>query len=294
MTRLHLMLALIVIVLLQACAKSGPKPDTPEATDRYLVIGSYLAEIMVELDATDQIVGVSAGTEHITELQDVPMIPGFRNTSAEAMLALEPTIALMAGRQTRPEIITQLEAAGVEVHLFPDDIADLAIVPARIQEIGLLLNREIQAERLARRFEADLADAIAYAERATSRPRGMFILSGGGRPTLVAGEDTHIALLIQLAGGTNVTRGISQYKPMSQEAMLAAAPDFILVNEDGLTLTGGVPNALKAPGASLTPAGKTGNVFTLPGGYLQGLGLNSPDAIRAIADRIHPELDQGK
>ena len=76
--------------------------------------------------------------------------------------------------------------------------------------------------------------------------------------------------------------------------MLAAAPDFILVNEDGLTLTGGVPNALKAPGASLTPAGKTGNVFTLPGGYLQGLGLNSPDAIRAIADRIHPELDQGK
>ena len=72
--------------------------------------------------------------------------------------------------------------------------------------------------------------------------------------------------------------------------MLEAAPDFILVNEDGLVLSGGTPTALKAPGAMLTPAGKNGDVFSLPGGYLQGLGLNSPSAIRAIAAHVHPEL----
>ena len=107
---------------------------------------------------------------------------------------------------------------------------------------------------------------------------------------MVAGADTHIALLIELAGADNVTDGIAYFKPMSPEAMLQAAPEFILVNEEGLELSGGIPIALTAPGAALTPAGRSGNIFALPGGYLQGLGLNSPKAIRAIAERVHPEL----
>ena len=296
MTR-HLIFAVVVLCLfLQACSPTT-EPEasaSTEESERYLVIGSYIAEIVVELGATGQIVGVSGGTDHIIELEGVPVIPGFRNVSAETMLSLRPTVALLAGRQTRPEIITQLEAAGVEVHFFPDDIADLSVVPDRIREIGTLLETEAAAEDLVSRFEADLASALSYAGSATSRPRGLFILSGGGRPTVVAGGDTHIALLLELAGVENVTDGISYFKPMSQESMLQAAPDFILVNEEGLETNGGVPVALTAPGALLTPAGQNGNVFALPGGYLQGLGLNSPDAIRAIAAKVHPELgDEG-
>lgn len=291
MNRFVVIFAALAALALASCSPSSTAPETatPEG-ERYLIIGSYIAEIVVELGATDQVVGVSGGTDHIPELAGVPVIPGFRNLSAESMLSLEPTVALLAGRQTRPEIITQLEAAGVEVHFFPDDLASLDLVPERIREIGELLEREEAAETLVGEFQTELAEALEFAGRATSRPRGLFILSGGGRPTVVAGEDTHIALLIELAGAQNVTGGISYFKPMSQEAMLEAAPDFILVNEEGLVETGGVPVALTAPGALLTPAARNGNVFALPGGYLQGLGLNSPKAIRAIAERVHPEL----
>ena len=278
--------------VLAACAQASGAPSDRSAleAERYLIIGSYLAEIMVELGVEDEIVGVSGGTDHIPELAGKPVIPGYRNTSAEAMLSLAPTVALLAGRQTRPEIVMQLQAAGVKVHLFPDDVVSLDIVPERIREIGRLIDRQDKAEQLVAEFEADLAAAIVFAERSTSRPRGLFILSGGGRPTVVAGSDTHIALLLRLAGAENVTHGISHFKPMSQEVMLEAAPEFILVNEEGLETKGGIPVALSAPGALLTPAGQSGNVFALPGGYLQGLGLNSPKAIRAIAVQIHPEL----
>ena len=272
-----------------APAVAGPEPRS----ERYLVIGSYIAEIVVALGAADRIVGVGAGADHIAELDGVPRIPGFRNTSAEPMLALRPTVALLAGRQTRPEVVGQLEAADVSVELFPDDVASLDLVPERIDRIGDLLDRRPRADALRARFQAELAAALAFAARATGRPRGLFILSGGGRPTLVAGADTHIALLIELAGADNVTDGIAYFKPMSQESMLKAAPDFILVNQEGLERSGGVPVALKAPGAALTPAGRSGNLFALPGGYLQGLGLNSPKAIRAIAERVHPELAGG-
>lgn len=287
--------AFIAALYVAACSgQSSTEGDSAKADEssdeRYLVIGSYVAEIMVELDVTDLIVGVSGGTDHIKELEGKPVIPGFRNLSAETMLSLEPTAAFLAGRQTRPEIVSQLEAAGVEVHFFSDEIASLDIVPERITQIGKIINREDEAKELITKFEAELADATEFASKATSRPRGLFILSGGGRPTVVAGPDTHIALLIELAGAENVTQGITNFKPMSQEAMLKAAPDFILVNEEGLEQKGGTPVALSAPGALLTPAAKTGEVFSLPGGYLQGLGLMSPKAIRAIAERVHPEL----
>ena len=65
------------------------------------------------------------------------------------------------------------------------------------------------------------------------------------------------------------------------------------MTEEGLELSGGIPIALTAPGAALTPAGRSGNIFALPGGYLQGLGLNSPKAIRAIAKHVHPGLQGG-
>ena len=282
-------LCMLALATRAVLAQDVPAPDH----ERYVVIGSYIAEIMATLGAADQIVGVSSGTDHIPELEGVPRIPGFRNTSAEPMLALEPSVVLMAGRQTRPEVVRQLEGAGVAVKVFPDDVANLDVVPERIDQIGDLLNRTDEASALKERFRAELNAALAFVTQAASKPRGLFILSGGGRPTLVAGADTHIALLIELAGADNVTDGIAYFKPMSPEAMLQAAPEFILVNEEGLELSGGIPIALTAPGAALTPAGRSGNIFALPGGYLQGLGLNSPKAIRAIAKHVHPELQGG-
>lgn len=283
-------LFLAFVLTIASTVKAGAFVKSQAEADRYIVIGSYLAEIVVALDGADQIAAVSSGTDHIPELADVPVIPGFRSTSAEAMLAVQPTVALLAGRQTRPEVMSQLSAADVDVHMFPDRVADLDIVPERIRDIGAILGKEQAAERLVESFLSRLSAALAFSQKATSSPRGLFILSGGGRPTVVAGEDTHIALLIKLAGAENVTKGISYFKPMSQEAMLQAAPDFILVNKEGLELKGGFPVALTAPGAALTPAGRSSNIFALPSGYLQGLGLNTPNAIRAIAERVHPEL----
>lgn len=278
------------IFIISACSEQSSIPDSL-GKERYIIIGSYIAEIMVALDGVDRIVGVSSGTEHITELANIPIIPGYRNTSAEAMLSLAPTHAFLAGQQTRPEVAAQLAAAGVKVHFFEDNIATLDVVSDRIYEIGVILNRQKEAEILDKKFEVELAEAIEYAQKATSRPKGLFILSGGGRPTVVAGGDTHIALLLKLARAENMTDEISYFKPMSQEAMIEAAPDFIMVNKEGLEISGGIPVALKAPGALLTPAGKSNNVFALPSGHLQGLGLNSPKAIKAIAQKTHPELN---
>ncbi len=281
------------LLLLSTTAQAAHEDTEISASqNRYFIVGAYLAEIAVALDASDHIVAVSAGSDYIPELKNIPVIEGYRNLSVESILALEPTVALLANRQTRPEFAQQLVNAGIDVHIFPDESTDINIVPARIETIGRILGKEKAADALISDFHTELSDTLDYVSRATSKPRGLFILSGGGRPTVVAGGDTHIALLLQLAGAQNLTQDIKYYKAMSQELMAKAAPEFIVTNQEGLAEAGGTPVALKAPGVRLTPAGRNQHIFSLPQGYLTGLGLMTPKAIRAIAQYIHPELAQ--
>jgi ABC-type hemin transport system substrate-binding protein len=77
---------------------------------------------------------------------------------------------------------------------------------------------------------------------------------------------------------------------MSQEVMVEAAPRFILTNKEGREASDGVPVALKAPGAMATPAGKAGNLISVPNEYLQGMGILTPKGILELARQLHPEL----
>jgi iron complex transport system substrate-binding protein len=268
--------------------------STKKSAMRLVILGSNLAEMVTAMGGAHQVVGIGAGAEHIEELAHVPVIPGFRNTSAENLLSLKPSAALVNSRQARPELIQQLELSGVTVHTFADDVGNIESVVHNLQKIGRVLNREAQSAKLIKQFYEELSEAKQRVAKVTSKPKGLFILSGGGRPTLVAGENTDIALLIEMAGGQNVTQGIHGFKPMSQEKMLAAAPEFILVNTEGLEVKGDLPVSLSAPGALLTPAGKRQNIITLPSSYLTGLGINTPKAILSLASQIHSDFDSGR
>jgi iron complex transport system substrate-binding protein len=99
-----------------------------------------------------------------------------------------------------------------------------------------------------------------------------------------------VAALLELAGAENVAQGIEGFKVMSQEAMIEAAPEFILTNQDGTVARDGVPVALQAPGALATPAGKAGRLITVPGQYLQGMGILTPEGIRLLGRQLHPQV----
>lgn len=262
------------------------------ADRRILVMGAEIAEIVIALGEAGNVVGRGAGSDPMPEVAHAARFPGFRQASAEGMLSLKPSIALMSRRQTSDAVAAQLEAAGVELHLFGSlSNPTLEQAPERIRDIGAALGKQEQAERLAARYDRELAAVLARLEGVTTRPRGVFILSGGGRRNLIAGGDTYISLLINLAGGENVAEELRYFKPMSREAMIAAAPEFILVNTEGLEdSSAGAPAVMLAPGVKLTPAAQADAVFSLPNGLLTDVGLSTPRAIELLARKLHPEL----
>ena len=274
---------------------ASARAATPErapargTSHRLIVTNSYVAEIVVALGAAAQIVAVGGGSDHLVELAGVARLPGFRQTSAEPMLSVAPTRVLVTNEWTVPQTLDQLRAAGIAVDVL-DAQASVAGVERRIRHVASLLGREAEGERLAARFRAEMVEAAAVVAQVRRRPRALFILAGGQRPTLVGGRGTNVATLLALAGAENVADGFDGFKVMSQEAMIEAAPEVILTNQDGTVPTDGVPVALLAPGARATPAGRAGRLITVPGQYLQGMGILTPQGIRALGRQLHPQL----
>lgn len=267
-------------------ARSGPQ-------DRYVVIGGAVAEIFDALAPEGAVVGIGAGIPAEGRFADAPVIRGFRLTSAENILALRPTLILIAERQTTPELVSRLRATGVAVEILPTT-ADLPAVEARIARLGALLAREAEAGQLAQALARDWAAALAEGAQASAHPRGMFILSGGGRGNLAGGRDTLAASLIAWAGGRNLT-GFDGHRPMAQEALAALAPDFIMTNAEGLLPENGDAALLSTPGIRLTPAFAKGRIFAAPGGYLIEAGLRTPEAIRFLMAKFAElEADPGE
>jgi iron complex transport system substrate-binding protein len=104
---------------------------------------------------------------------------------------------------------------------------------------------------------------------------------------MVSGEGTAADAMIRLAGGVNALSGVSGYKPLTAEAVVAAAPEVILITREGMEAVGGGKQLFRRPGLALTPAGKAKRVVALDALYLIGFGPRLPQAVRDLAGGLH-------
>ena len=103
-----------------------------------------------------------------------------------------------------------------------------------------------------------------------------------------AGAATAADAMITLAGGHNAVSGYENYRPLTAEAAVAAAPDVILTLDRGLASVGGVEKLLEQPGLSLTPAGKAKRVLAFDDLYLLGFGPRTGAALADLAKALAP------
>ena len=157
-----------------------------------------------------------------------------------------------------------------------------ADVVAKVNRIGQLLGKDAAAATLAKRIEGDYATLAKRVEAMPHHPRVVFLLSAGSGSPMVAGRDTAAMRAITLAGGLNETADYVGYKPVSAEALVAQAPDIILLMRERADALGGTEGVLKLPGIALTPAGKARQILFVDGQALLGFGPRNADAELAL------------
>ncbi|MFP4127105.1 MAG: hemin ABC transporter substrate-binding protein [Alphaproteobacteria bacterium] len=163
-------------------------------------------------------------------------------------------------------------------------------VLAKIDAVGRALQLEAAADALATEVEAEVKQARARVADAERRPRVLFVLNVGRGAPLAGGTGTSAAALIDLAGGRNAADGFDGYKPLSQEAALAAAPEVVLVPDHTLEAAGGRAALLDRPELRHTPAADAGRVVAMDGLLLLGFGPRLGHAVSELAHALHPDL----
>ncbi|WP_234413798.1 hemin ABC transporter substrate-binding protein [Ideonella sp. A 288] len=259
------------------------------ATGRLVVTDGGLAEIVVALGGAHLLVAVGHDADHLAELSPVPRLPEMPEPSADPLLAADPTRVVIGAEWATPRTLDELHQAGVRVHVV-DSEPTAAGVARRIRIVAAMLQKSAEGEALVARFQRDMQGVARLIARVPRRPRALFVRAVEREPLRVAGHRNAMSALLGLLGTDNVAGAFDGFEPMGRQAMIAAAPEFILTNPAGTAAQDGLPLALHAPGALETPAGRGQRLIVVHGPDLHGIGLHTPRGIRRLGRQLHPTI----
>ena len=274
---------MIRVLFLSLCLSSAANAETAA---KIITLGGSVTEIAVALGAQDRIIARDTTSNWPQSVQALPDVGYIRALSPENVLALDPALIVAEGDAGPPEAVDVLEAAGIPFILVPEATDPSGII-AKINAVALALGLAAEGEALAAEVQGKLDTAEARAAAVTTPKRVLFILSLQGGGVMAGGEGTEAEGIIRLAGAENAATGFAGYKPMTDEAILAARPDAILMMDREGDLAIADADVLAQPALSQTPAAQSATIIRMDGMLLLGFGPRTPEAAERLYDALY-------
>jgi iron complex transport system substrate-binding protein len=254
-----------------------------EDTSRIVSLSGAITEILFELGFGDSVVAIDVTTIYPPEAATLPIVGVGRFLTPEGVLNQRPTLVI-GDTQTAPiETITQIRNAGVpvlitEVPVTFDGLYDDFIA------IGEALGDPDAGIALAERVKGEIDAALAGVDANASPPQVAFVYSRGPDVILLFGSEMTTQPLIEGAGGVDAgaASGIVGTVDFTPEALVAAAPDVIVITSEGLDMLGGIDGLLEIPGFAATPAGREKRIFDYPEGDILTFGPRIAETLNSL------------
>ncbi|MBS1798132.1 MAG: ABC transporter substrate-binding protein [Acidobacteria bacterium] len=274
-----------------AVTDADGKTVTVADSSRIVAVGTAVTETVYALGAGDRLAGVdNSSAEYLPPAAALPKVGPRTTLSAEGILSLKPTLVIMNADSGPPAVVEQLRGAGITVLTLTPNYT-VETVKSKIETIAKALGAEAKSKELTAAIDRDLSEVETLLEKKPSTPKVMFVGRGPNMPNAtMSGAGTTIDEMIRLAGGANPTRDFTGFREMTDEAVVAAQPDIILMTEKSFERAGGIDGVLKFPGVALTPAGRNRRIVTVSDMYFQGFGPGVGKAVRELAVKLFPEF----
>lgn len=260
-----------------------------------LDIAGSIGATLFGLGAGDRVVGRDTSTT-LAGAADLPLVTtGGHSINSEAVIALRPDLVITDGTVGPIDVVLQLRDAGIAV-VFVDTEPSLAGIGELARQVAAAIGAPEAGEALATQLSADIdakvEDISGIAPNAPGeRLRMLFLyLRGSSGIYYLFGEESGADVLIESLAGVDVAGeiGWSGMKPMTDEALVAANPDLILVMTDGLASAGGVDGLLESkPAIALTRAGQNKRFVDMADGDILSFGPRTADVLDALARAIY-------
>lgn len=273
---------------------TGPETTTstvPDVIERIIPADGDLAEIVFALGLGDQVVATDISATFPAAADALPEIGYQRALAAEPILAFEPTIVLATDIAGPVETLDDLERLGVSVVLVPSE--STAAGPGdKIRAVADALGVSEEGERLATTVDTAIAAATERATAATDSPVVGALYIRGENVQLVLGEGGGIDWMIEAAGGIDmaIELGVVENAPINAEALVAAAPDVLIIPARGLESVGGIEGLLELPGIAQTPAGRNSRILAYDDQYLLGNGPRTGEFLDQLITDLHGDI----
>lgn len=261
-------------------------------TSRLVSIGGSLTEIIFALGEQDRLVARDSTASFPEAAEALPDVGYMRALAPEGVLSVNPTALLVIDGSGPPEVLEVLEQSGVPYQTVPEGYSHQGIL-TKVTVIGDALGIPEKAADLVAKLDAELTAAEDATKDIETPKRVLFILSMRTGKIQASGSGTAADAIITLAGAQNAITEYDGYKALTEEAIINARPDVILMMDRGDH--GAVDDELFAnPAIALTPAGRDHAVIRMNGAYLLNFGPRAAAAIHDLATALYGDQAHAK
>lgn len=198
-----------------------------EIPHRLISMSPNFTEILYDIGAQDQLIGVTDFCRYPTEARTKDKVGGYYNPNIEKIISLKPDMVLLLPFHS--DTITTLKKLNIPV--FIQDDSTLKDVFDSYDRLGRLLGREKQADSAKARLQNGIE--IIREKACRRKPISILFVVGHDADTLrqiyAAGPKSFVDEIITLCGGKNVMAGSGMSYPLvSKEQLFGQNPDVIV------------------------------------------------------------------
>ena len=258
-------------------------------------MAGWLAATVWGLGFGDSLVGRDISSQ-FPGVEKLPLVTtDGHSVNSEAVLALKPTLIITDGSIGPRDVVEQLRDTGVPV-VFVQNDPSFAGAAELAEQVATAFGAPAAGKKLAATTMKDVTDVKAQiakiAPTDSSKKLRMVFLYIRGKSGIyyLFGAESGADDLISGLGGIDIAgeQGWDGMKPMTDEAVVAANPDLILVMTDGLKSAGGVEGLLSTkPAIALTSAGKHRRIVDMADADVLSFGPRSASILDALARAIY-------
>lgn len=260
-------------------------------TSRIVTLTGDLTEAVFQLGLGSSVVATDVTTVYPPQAVGLPVVGVGRFLSAEGVLRESPTLVLGDTQTSPPEAIEQIRSAGVPVVIL-DVPTTFEGLYDKAAAIGELLGVPDAGRELAAEMRSAVDNVIAGAAPLDPVPGVAFVYSRGPDVMLLFGAGMTTQPIIEAAGGRDVgvASGVTGTVAVTPEAIVAAAPDVIVITSEGLEALGGEEGLLAIPGFAETPAGREGRILAYPEGDFLTFGPRIAESLAVFIGDLRAEF----
>jgi iron complex transport system substrate-binding protein len=268
--------------------RSGAGVGLPVQADRIVSAAPSLTEILFALGLEEKIVAVSNNSDYPPQAAEKKKVGTFWQPNIEAVIAAKPDLVITLGFKQQRDLAERLKRIGYNsLTLNIEKISELF---EAIERIGAATGRQCEADELNHNITKKLSDLSSLVGR-EKKVRVLWVVQR--EPLRVAGRDTFVNEMIELAGGENaIGPTVHKYPPIGAEQVIASGADVIIEPAMGQEDLAGQKETLLKYWSKFknVPAVKKERVYVIRGDTVSRLGPRLFEGTESIARCLRPDL----